>query len=223
MKVYLNDFSNAPLRVRIAISWKEMDVEEVHVDLERSGGEQHSDAFRRLNPQEMIPVLVDGDRVIRQSLAIIEYLEHKKPVPALLPPDEGGRARVRALAMTMACDGQPLLNLRVRQYLESRLELNDRQCAEWFAHWMRRSLGEYESLLKCDGETGRFSHGDAPTLADVCLVPQVLMAQRFMIGIDDFPEVARIFAAAIELEKFAAAIARFPRAAGQQRTDALVT
>ena len=206
MKVYLNGTSNAPLRVRIAIALKEMDVEEVHVDLERGGGGQHSDAFRRMNPQEMIPVLVDGERIVRQSLAIIEYLEECKPLPALLPRDPGGRARVRSLAMVMACDGQPLLNLRVRQYLESRLRLPDGECAEWMRHWMRLSVHEYESLLESDPRPGRLSHGDDPTLADVCLVPQILMAQRFGIEMDDFPRVVGIFRAALEIEAIAAAV-----------------
>ena len=206
MKVYLNGISNAPLRVRIALALKEMEVEEIHVDLERDGGGQHAEEFRRMNPQEMIPVLVDGDRIIRQSLAIIEYLEERKPLPALLPPDPGGRARVRSLAMVMACDGQPLLNLRVTQYLESRLRLPDRECAEWMRHWMRLSVHEYESLLTSDPRPGRLSHGDAPTLADVCLVPQVLMAQRFGIDMDDFPRVVEIFRAALQIDRVAAAV-----------------
>jgi maleylpyruvate isomerase len=207
MKVYLNRTSNAPLRVRIAIALKDIDAEEVHVDLERNGGGQHVDIFRCMNPQGMIPVLVDGDQVVRQSLAIIEYLEECQPNPALLPKDRGGRARVRSLAMVMACDGQPLLNLRVRQYLELRLRLPDAACTEWVEHWMRLSLREYESLLESDPRTGRFSHGDTPTLADVCLVPQVLMAQRLGIGwLEDFPLTMRIFRETMALEKVAAAI-----------------
>lgn len=209
MKVYLNTTSNAPLRVRIAIALKGMQVEEVLVDLERGG--QHADLFGRLNPQEMIPVLVDADRVITQSLAIIEYLEEVKPVPSLLPADPAGRARVRALAMVMACDGQPLLNLRVRQYLEGPLGLTEHQCGEWMRHWMRLSIGELESVLGKDPVPGAFAHGDRPTLADVCLVPQVLMAQRFGIGLDEFPRVLEIFRAAMRVPQIAAAVAEAAR------------
>lgn len=197
MKVYLNGTSNAPLRVRIALALKEIEVEEVHIDLERDGGGQHSAAFHRLNPQEMIPVLVDGDVVIRQSLAIIDYLEERKPIPSLLPGDAAGRARVRALALAIACDAQPVLNLRVRQYLRTGLGATETQCAEWMRHWLHLSLNEYEALLRCDSRSGIFSHGDTPTLADVCLVPHVLMARRFGADLTGVPAIARIFDAAM--------------------------
>lgn len=203
MKVYLNGWSNAPLRVRIAIALKGIAVQEVHVDLDRNG--QHAEAFRRLNPQQMIPVLVDGDRVIGQSLAIIEYLEEVVPRPALLPSDPAGRARVRGLAMVLACDAQPLLNLRVRQYLEGALGLADPQCAEWMRHWMLLSMGEFESLLAASPMAGAFSHGDSPTLADVCLVPQVLMARRFGIELAAFPRLLGVFEATMRLPQVAEA------------------
>lgn len=202
MRLYLNDVSNAPLRVRLALALKKMVVEEVRVDLERDGGEQHIATFADLNPQRMLPVLVDGERVIRQSLAIIEYLEEKKPLPALLPPDSAGKARVRSLALMIACDGQPLLNLRVRRYLTSSLGLTPAQTAGWIRHWMGLSLGEYEVALACDGATGCFSHGNSPTLADVCLVPQVLMAQRFGVSTSGFPKVMQVFEACMALPAF---------------------
>lgn len=179
-----------------------MAVEEIYVDFERNGGEQHASAFTAINPQQMLPVLVDGDCVIRQSLAILEYLEEKKPEPALLPSDAAGKARVRALALMIACDGQPLLNLRVRRYLETALGLPATQATAWFHHWMALSLGEYEAALACDARPGPFSHGDSPTLADVCLVPQVLMARRFGVPTSGYPGVMRVFDACMKLPEF---------------------
>ena len=125
----------------------------------------------------MLPVLVDGEHVIRQSLAIIEYLEEKKPLPALLPSDAAGKARVRSLALMIACDGQPLVNLRVRRYIASKMGLSEAGASVWLHHWMKLSLEEYEAALVGDANGGSFSHGDSPTLADVCLVPQILMAR----------------------------------------------
>lgn len=207
MKIYLNESSNAPLRVRLALALKKMAVEEVRVDLERDGGEQHGTAFAGLNPQRMLPVLVDGEHVIWQSLAIIEYLEEVKPLPALLPAAGADRARVRSLALMIACDGQPLLNLRVRRYLASGLGLPAAPAATWFRHWMELSLGEYEAVLARDGMSGRFSHGDSPTLADVCLVPQVLMAQRFEVPTSPFPKVMQVFGACMALHEFQSVLA----------------
>ena len=204
MKVYLNRTSNAPLRVRIAIALKRLPVEEVNVIID--GGQQHAEEFKTLNPQKMVPVLVDGDHVIRQSLAIIEYLNDKRPLPPMLPTDSFGRARVRALALVIACDGQPLLNLRVRQYLQSAVQLSGSQQRDWMEHWMLLSLAEYEALVN-DGSSGVFSHGDMPTLADVCLVPQVLMAERFKIETSGFPVLMRIFGAMMALQEVRAAVA----------------
>lgn len=205
MKVYLNRTSNAPLRVRIAIALKQIAVEEVHVALEAE--DQHERNFQELNPQRMVPVLVDGEHVIRQSLAIIEFIDETKPSPPLLPPDPLGRARVRSLALLVACDGQPLMNLRVRQYLQSTLQLPESQQKEWLTHWMRLSLQEYDLLLQ-DGQSGIFSHGDHPTLADICLVPQVLMAERFNIEVGDFADVQRIFRTMMALREVRAAIGK---------------
>jgi len=201
LKIYLNDFSNAPLRVRIAMALKKLQIEEVHIDLERPDWLRHCPEFASLNPQHMLPVLVDGKQIIRQSLAIIEYLEEKHPLPSLFPPDAPGRARVRSLALMIACDGQPLLNLRVRNYLAS--EMSPQHAEKWLKHWMELSLREYEASLALDGVAGRYSHGDSPTLADVCLVPQMLMAQRFSVPTAPYRRATRIFEACIELPEFA--------------------
>jgi maleylacetoacetate isomerase len=203
MRVYLNRTSNAPLRVRIAIALKQIAVEEVHVAIEDD--EQHERAFQELNPQRLVPVLVDGEHVIRQSLAIMEFLEETKPSPPLLPRDPQSRARVRSLALLVACDGQPLVNLRVRQYLEAGLKLPKRQQREWLTHWIRLTLREYDQLVQ-DGQSGTFSHGNLPTLADVCLVPHVLMAERFKIEVRDCAEVQRIFRAMMALDEVRGAV-----------------
>lgn len=203
MKIYLNDFSNAPLRVRIAIALKKIVVEEVHVDLERDDWPEGFVELNEINPQRMLPVLVDGPLVIHQSLAIIEYLEEMKPLPSLLPADAAGRARVRSLALMIACDGQPLLNLRVRKYIAREFTLPGAD--RWFRHWMASSLGEFEATLARDGVTGRYAHGDSPTLADVCLVPQVLMARRFDIPVRPYRRLMRIFDSCMALPEFAAA------------------
>jgi maleylpyruvate isomerase len=202
LKVYLNGFSNAPLRVRIALALKGLCAEEVVVDIEPDDWARRTPELASLNPQQMLPVLIDGSHVIPQSLAIIEYLEEKHPLPRLLPPDAAGRARVRALALLIACDGQPLLNLRVRKYLEAEFSHNDAE--KWFRHWMQLSLREYEASLARVAMGGRYSYGDYPTLADVCLVPQMLMAQRFNMPTDDYPRCKRVFEACMEMPVFAA-------------------
>jgi maleylpyruvate isomerase len=202
LKIYLNDFSNAPLRVRIAIALKKLEVEEIHLDLERDDWRRECPEFGAVNPQQMLPVLVDGRHTIHQSLAIIEYLEEKKPLPGLLPPDPAGRARVRSLALMIACDGQPLLNLRVRKYVAA--AFSAQHAETWFRHWMELSLREYEGLLVRDAVAGPYSHGDSVTLADVCLIPQMLMAQRFDIPTTPYRRATRVFEACMELPEFAA-------------------
>jgi maleylacetoacetate isomerase len=213
IKIYLNDFSNAPLRVRIAIALKKLAVEEVHVDLERDDWPEGFAEFDKINPQRMLPVLVDGSLVIHQSLAIIEYLEEMKPLPSLLPADAAGRARVRSLALMIACDGQPLLNLRVRKYLAREFSLPGAD--RWFGHWMASSLGEFEAALARDAMAGRYAHGDSPTIADVCLVPQVLMALRFEVPVRPFRRLMRIFDACMALPELAAAVSTPQRQAGR--------
>lgn len=212
MKIYLNDFSNAPLRVRIALAVKKLAAEEIHVDLERDDWLVGLPEFHAINPQRMLPVLVDGRHVIPQSLAIIEYLEEKHPSPALLPPDLPGRARVRSLSLMIACDGQPLLNLRVRRHLAA--EFSAASADRWFRHWMGLSLREYEGALARGSAGGRFSHGDAPTLADVCLVPQILMAQRFDIPVGSYVRAMRVFDACMALPEFATATSSPPEKMG---------
>ncbi|MFA6230607.1 MAG: maleylacetoacetate isomerase [Rhodanobacter sp.] len=196
--------SSAAYRVRIALNIKGLEYESRPVHLARDGGEQHAAAFRQINPQELIPCLLDGDRVITQSLAIMEYLDEKYPEleTALLPIDLRGRARVRALAMVVACDSHPLGNLRVLQRLESQFGADEAQRAEWVRHWIATSFNALEAMLSDHAATGRYCHGDTPGMADICLVPQVYNALRWKLPLDDYPMVTRIHRACMELEAF---------------------
>ena len=197
--------SSACYRVRIALNIKALRYTQKLVHLVRNGGEQHSDAHRELNPQEAIPVMLDGQRVIRQSLAIIEYLEETRvDAPTLLPLNPRDRARVRALALLVACDIHPLNNLRVMQYLER--DGIDRASRErWSRHWMEEGFRAFEAVLVDDAATGACCHGDTPTLADICLIPQVYNANRFNVDMTPFPTIRRINAHCLALPAFDAA------------------
>lgn len=195
--------SSAAYRVRIALNLKGMDYRIQPVHLTHDGGEQHAEAYRALNPQQLVPVLRDGERVIRQSLAIIEYLDEVYPdTLPLLPADLRERARVRALALGIACDIHPLGNLRVLQYLEAQLGADNAQRGDWSQHWIEEGFAALETLLDTSPEVGRFCSGDDPTLADCCLVPQVYNARRFGVDMDAYPTIARIDAACAGLDAF---------------------
>ncbi|MGD9537301.1 MAG: maleylacetoacetate isomerase [Alphaproteobacteria bacterium] len=196
-------YSSAAYRVRIALNLKGIAYQAVTHDLRRKA--HHDDAFLRLNPQGLVPALVDGGEVITQSLAIIEYLEETHPEPTLLPADPPGRARVRAIAQAIACDIHPLNNLRVLRYLVHEAGLSDAAKDAWYAHWVALGFEAIETMLAGDPRTGRFCHGDAPGLADCCLVPQVANARRFKLPLDAYPTILRIDEAARALPAFAAA------------------
>lgn len=205
MKLYTYFRSSAAYRVRIALNVKGLAYEAVPVHLLRDGGEQLRDAYRAVNPGALLPALVDGGATITQSLAIIEYLDEMHPAPPLLPRDALGRARVRALAQMVACDIHPLSNLRVLKYLKHTLHVEEDAKNEWYRHWSRVGLAAIEAHLARDAGTGRFCHGDTPTMADCCLIPQVYNAQRFDVDFGPYPTIARINAACTELPAFAAA------------------
>lgn len=195
--------SSAAWRVRIALNLKGMDHALTPVHLLRDGGEHRSAIFRELNPQALIPILIDGDRVIRQSLAIIEYLEEAYPeTPRLLPIDNRSRARVRAIAQMVACDIHPLGNLRVQQYLEEEFAAGEAQRQAWTQHWIVAGFDALEAVLAGHPGTGTFCEGDAPTLADCCLVPQIYNARRFGVDMAPYPVVARIGATCDSLQAF---------------------
>lgn len=206
MKLYTYFRSSAAYRVRIALNLKGLAYESVPVHLLRGGGEQLQPAYRAVNPAALLPSLEDDNgATLTQSMAIIEYLDETHPAAPLLPADPLGRARVRALALTVACDIHPLGNLRVLKYLVHQLKVGDEAKAEWSRHWIGEGFGALESMLASSPETGWFCHGDTPTLADCCLVPQVFNALRFEVDMSRFPTIARIHAACGELDAFAAA------------------
>ena len=173
--------STAAYRVRIALRLKGIDYASIPVHLLRGGGEQKSAEFRARNPQGLVPVLAVDDVELSQSLAIIEYLEETRPDPALLPSDPAGRARVRGLAMIIACDIHPICNLRVLKFLGEDLGGSDVQRSTWIRHWIGEGFRAIETRLVEDGQTGAFCHGDSPGLADICLVPAGIQRQSIRV------------------------------------------
>ena len=196
--------SLASFRVRIALNLKGLAADVVFVDLDADA--HRAEAYRSVNPQMALPALVlDDGNTLFQSLAIIEYLEELHPAPPLLPSDALGRARVRGLALIVACEGHPLLVPRVRRYLDHELNLRDTQQAAWRRHWTVETLAALEGHLAGDKATGRFCHGDTPTLADICMVGHVHAAVTQQIDLAPYPTVKRIFETAIALPAFAKA------------------
>jgi maleylacetoacetate isomerase len=204
LKMYGFWRSAASFRVRIALNLKGLPYEETMIDLD--AGEQYAPAFRAINPAAAVPALfVDDGPPLTQSLAILEYLEERHPAPALLPTDLRGRARVRSLALIFAADHHPLIVPRVRRYLADTLEINNAGRDQWIRHWFREGLVQGEARLAADAATGRFCHGDQPTIADLCLISQVMGARGFKVGVTDLPTVNRITEACLELDAFARA------------------
>lgn len=206
--------SSAAYRVRIALNLKGLAYEGRPVHLVRDGGEQHQSDYRALNPQELVPSLVDGGQVFTQSMAIMEYLDETRPEPPLLPRDAAGRARVRALAQLLACDVHPIGNLRVLQYLGSEFHADDAVRGSWSRHWIGEGFRALETMLAGGTATGRFCHGDAPTMADACLVPQFYNAVRWKLPLESYPTIRRIVEACQALDAFV-------RAAPEAQPDAV--
>jgi maleylpyruvate isomerase len=200
MRLYTYFRSGTSHRVRIALNLKGLAYEAIPVHLLK--GEQRGDAYRSLNPQGLLPLLEDGAVRISQSLAIIEYLDRTRPEPPLLPEDPAGAARVRSLALICACEMHPLNNLRVLQHLKDRVGLDQDKRDAWCRHWMKEGFAALELRLAGEAETGRFCHGDRPTLADICLVPQVVSATRWHADLGPYPNVRRIHDTCMELEPF---------------------
>ena len=205
MKLYSYFRSSAAYRVRIALNLKGLAYDYAPVHLLRDGGEQLKPAYRRLNPDAILPTLVDGDNVLTQSLAIIEYLEETHPEPPLLPKSPVDRAYVRSVALQVACEIHPVNNLRVLKYLKHTIEADDATRDEWYRHWVEAGFTTLEERLAGDSRTGRFCFGDTPTMADACLVPQVFNAQRFKVDVTRFPTIQRIHDQASQLDAFARA------------------
>jgi len=205
MKLYSYFRSSASYRVRIALNLKGLPYEVVPVHLRRGGGEQLAPTYRTIHADGLVPALAVEQGVLTQSLAIIEYLEELHPLPALLPASALDRAYVRSIALAIACDIHPINNLRVLRYLAHELKVDDTARDAWYRHWCAQGLAALEAVLARDARTGKFCCGDTPTMADCCLVPQVLNAQRVNTDLSAMPTVMRINANCLALEAFSAA------------------
>ena len=200
MKLHTYFRSSAAFRVRIALNLKKLPYEAAFVHLAK--GQHRQPAFASVNPQALLPVLEDGSTVLNQSLAIIEYLEEKHPQPPLLPKDAEGRARVRALSLLVACEIHPLNNTRTLTYLRNSLGQSEEQIATWYRHWIADGLAKLEGELTAGARVGKFCHGDFPSMADCCLVPQVFNAKRYESDLSPYPTVTRVFDSCMKLEAF---------------------
>ena len=202
MKLYTYWRSQATFRVRIAMNLKGLEAETVELDILK--GDQFTDQYRRLNPQAVVPSLIDGEGPpLVQSLAILEYLEERYPEPALLPKDLRDRAYVRALALTLAADTHPFVTPRVRKYLEHELHVDAAARLQWMVHWMHAGLRAVEAHLVRDGRHGRCCFGDRPTMADLCLVPHIRSAQIAPdFDFAPYPIAMRIFEHCMSLDAF---------------------
>jgi len=197
MKLYDYFRSGAAYRTRIALNLKGLAYEQISVHLTRGGGEQFKPDYVALNPQKLVPALIDDDApdggpVLTQSMAIMEYLEETHPVPPILPKDARGRARVRALANIIACDIHPINNLRVRNYVRDDLKAGQDGMLAWIANWIHLGFDAYEALVANNPATGAFSHGDTPTMADACLIPQLANGRTFKVSYERYPTLLRI-------------------------------
>src|SRR5688500_9750147 len=213
MKLYNYFRSSASYRVRIALNLKGVRYEYHSVHLTRDGGQHLTPEYRALNPQALVPVLVDGTETLTQSLAILEYLEETHPHPRLMPKAPAERARVRALALTIACEVHPLNNLRVLNYLTRTLGVTDAAKVEWYRNWVAQGLGAFEVDLTASPMTGRFCHGDAPGVADCCLIPQLFNARRFGCDLSGYPTL-------LEIERKCQELPAFRDAAPEHQPDA---
>ena len=196
--------SSAAFRVRIALNLKGIVVEHAARHLRK--GEQSSPDYAALNPQKLVPALVlDDGTVLTQSLAILEYLEETHPEPAILPREAVGRARVRALSLIVSADVHPIQNLRVMGYLRTKFGQTEESAFAWSRHWIETGFQAYEAMLTRDPATAAFSHGDVPTMADMCLVPQVFNAARFKVDMLRYPTIQRIYDTCMKHPAFDAA------------------
>ncbi len=200
MKLYSFFRSGTSHRLRIALNLKGIVTDYVAVDMRT---EEHlQEAFKAIHPQGFLPVLDTGEQMLIQSPAIIEWLEETYPTPALLPANASGRVHVRALAALVGCDIHPINNRRILQYLRNELGANEDTVNAWCATWIKDGFNAYEAILAADKKRGVFSYGDTPTLADVYLVPQVESARRFKVDLTQWPLIAAVEAACMQLDAF---------------------
>ena len=213
MKLYTFFRSSASYRVRIALNLKGLKYEQAPIHLRRGGGEQLGAAYKAINPQSLVPALEDGGRIFTQSLAIIEYLEERYPQPPLLPRDPADKALVRGMALIIACEVHPIQNLRVLQYVKREYNQTDDQVNRWAQHWIDLGLAALEQIIVAQPRRGKFSFGDSPTLADICLVPQLGNARRYGCDLAPYPAI-------VEIEKNCMALPAFAEAAPEKQPDA---
>ena len=204
--------SSAAFRVRIALGLKGLAYEHASINLKPGVSEQKADSYKALNPQGRVPFLVDGDVLLSQSPAILEYLDEAYPEVKLLPSDIVERARVRQLSALVACDIHPLNNLSVLTYIKNEFGADDGTANTWYCHWIAEGFAALEALLAASERTGTFCHGDTPTLADVYVVPQMWNARRFGVDVTAFPILQRI-------DKNCRAIEAFKTAAPENQPD----
>jgi maleylacetoacetate isomerase len=200
VRLYTYFRSSAAFRVRIALNLKGLAYEAQYVHLAK--GEHRRPEYAGRYPQGLLPTLVTDGDALSQSLAIIEYLDETHPKPPLLPREAAARARVRSLSLLVACEIHPLNNLRTLQYLKRNLGQSEEQVAVWYRHWIADGLGKLEADLAGSEHTGRFSHGDAPSMADCCLVPQIFNAKRYEADLAAYPTVMRVFDECMKLAPF---------------------
>jgi maleylpyruvate isomerase len=213
MKLYTFFRSSASYRARIALNLKGLDYEQIPIHLRRGGGEQFSATYKAINPQALVPALEDQGRTVTQSLAIIEYLEERYPKPPLLPADPADRAWVRSMALIIACEVHPIQNLRVLNYLKNEHKQSDDAVNNWARHWINLGLSALDQMVLRGAQPAKFCAGDVPTVADICLVPQLANARRFGCDLSRFPTLLRI-------ESHCAGLPAFANAAPEKQPDA---
>ena len=213
MKLYTFFRSSASYRVRIALNFKGLSYEQAPIHLRRGGGEQFTAAYKAVNPQALVPALEDNGKILTQSLAIIEYLEDKYPRPPLLPADPADKALVRGMALIIACEVHPIQNLRVLNYVKEKYNQTDDQVNRWAQHWINLGLAALEQLIVAQPKRGKFCFGDTPTLADICLVPQLGNARRYGSDLSQCPNI-------LSVEKNCMTLPAFVNAAPEKQPDA---
>jgi maleylacetoacetate isomerase len=213
MKLYTFFRSSASYRVRIALNLKGLGYEQAAIHLRRGGGEQLTAAYRKVNPQALVPALEDDGRILTQSLAIIEYLEEKHPNPPLLPKDPADKALVRSMALMIACEVHPIQNLRVLNYVKATYNQTDEQVNKWAQHWIDLGLSALQEMIVAQPKRGKFCFGDSPTLADICLIPQLGNARRYGCDLAKYPTI-------LEIEKHCNALPAFANAVPEKQPDA---
>jgi maleylpyruvate isomerase len=212
MKLYTFFRSSASYRVRIALNLKGLAYEQMPIHLRRAGGEQFATAYKAINPQALVPALEDNGGILTQSLAIIEYLEERYPKPPLLPADPADRALVRSMALVVACEIHPIQNLRVLVHLKKHLQQSEDDLNRWARHWIDLGLTALEQMTATP-KHGKFCFDDTPTLADICLVPQLVNARRFGCDLSAYPTL-------LQIEKACIALPAFVNAAPEKQPDA---